>query len=35
MLSRFPGGVRGGVEDIIGLQALMRQYGAMADLTAR
>ena len=34
MLSNFPGGVRGGVEDIIGLQALMRQYGAMPDLNA-
>ena len=32
MLSNFPGGVRGGVEDVIGLQALMRQYGAMPDL---
>jgi len=33
VLSNFPGGVQGGVEDIIGLQALMRQYGAMADLS--
>ena len=32
-LSNFPGGVRGGVEDIIGLQDILRRSGAMMDIT--